>query len=140
MPNSFQFELVSPEKLVLSKQAALVNVPGGEGDYGVLAGHAPMITTVRPGVVEVFADDHGAPADRIFVAGGFAEVTNERCTVLAEQATPVTELNAVQLEEQAKNFAEDINLAKTHGERAAAEEQLALTKAKLQVIAGSGGH
>ena len=79
-----------------SKQVTLVTVPGGEGDYGVLAGHAPLITTVRPGVIEAFTDENSAASDRIFVAGGFAEVTNERCTVLAEEATPVSELNRAQ--------------------------------------------
>lgn len=109
----------------------MVTVPGGEGDYGVLQGHAPMITTVRPGVIEVFEADNSAASDRIFVAGGFAEVTNERCTVLAEEAVPVAELNRAQLEEQAANLAEDITLAKSDAERASVEVQLAVVKAKL---------
>jgi len=131
MPPSLHFELVSPEKLVLAKDAALVTVPGGEGDYGVLAGHAPMITTVRPGVIEVYEQEESPPVERFFVAGGFAEVTGERCTVLAEEAVPVAELDRAQLEQQASNLAEDINLAKTDAERAGIEMQLALVKAKL---------
>ena len=127
------FELVSPEKLVLGKDAALVTVPGGEGDYGVLVGHAPMITTVRPGVIEVFEQQNSAASDRIFVAGGFAEVTPERCTVLAEEAIPVAELDRAQLEQQAKDLAEDIGMAKTDAERVSAEAQLAIVKAKLAV-------
>jgi len=131
MASHLHFELVSPEKLVLGKDAVMVTVPGGEGDYGVLQGHAPMITTVRPGVIEVFEADNSAASDRIFVAGGFAEVTNERCTVLAEEAVPVAELNRAQLEEQAANLAEDITLAKSDAERASVEVQLAVVKAKL---------
>ncbi len=135
MTNNFHFELVSPEKLVLGKDAALVTVPGGEGDYGVLAGHAPMITTVRPGVIEVFEQENGAASDRIFVAGGFAEVTNERCTVLAEEAVPVSELNRTDLEQQVKNLAEDATLAKSDSERIAVEAKLTVMKAKLAAAA-----
>jgi F-type H+-transporting ATPase subunit epsilon len=135
MPVSLHFELVSPEKLVLGKDAVLVTVPGGEGDYGVLVGHAPMITTVRPGVIEVFEEEDGAASDRIFVAGGFAEVTNERCTVLAEEAVPVAELNRTQLEEQASNLVDDITLAKNEHERVGLEARLAVVKAKLAVLA-----
>lgn len=140
MPTHFQFELVSPEKLVLGKEAALVTVPGGEGDYGVLVGHAPMITTVRPGVIEVFAAPNSAATDRIFVAGGFAEVTGERCTVLAEEAIPVAELDRAQIEQQAKNLAEDIGFAKTGAERVGLEAQLMVAKAKLQAISTKTAH
>jgi len=89
MTDTFTFELVTPEKILVSKQVAMVTVPGGEGDYGVLAGHAPMITTLRAGTIELF-DDANAPAtERFDVAGGFAEVTQTRCTVLATE-TPKT--------------------------------------------------
>lgn len=128
-----QFELVSPEELVLSKQAAMVTVPGGEGDYGVLAGHAPMITTVRAGVIEVFDRDNGAATDRIFVAGGFAEVTNERCTVLAEQAIPVSALDRTQIEEEVRDLETSYTRA-NDAERSHLESQLAVAKAKLQAI------
>ncbi|HUY68914.1 MAG TPA: ATP synthase F1 subunit epsilon [Alphaproteobacteria bacterium] len=138
MPSSLRFELVSPEKLVLGRDAALVTVPGGEGDYGVLFGHAPMITSVRPGVIEVYEQEGGTATDTIFVAGGFAEVTGERCTILAEEAVPVAELKRADLDEQAKNLAEDINLAKSAEERATAEAALALVKAKLQAVAVGG--
>ncbi|MGE3623398.1 MAG: F0F1 ATP synthase subunit epsilon [Bdellovibrionales bacterium] len=134
MADQFLFELVSPERLLASKQAVLVTVPGGEGDYGVLAGHAPLITTVRPGVIEVFAEENAAAVDRIFVAGGFAEVTNERCTVLAEQAVPVAELDRARLEEEAKNLTEDFGLAKSDSERAGVESRLTIVRAKLQAV------
>lgn len=135
MVNTFQFELVSPEKLLVSKAVSMVTVPGGEGDYGVLAGHAPLITTVRPGVIDVYEQDEQSVSERIFVAGGFAEVTGERCTVLAEEAMPVSTLDRVALENQAKNLTEDVVLAKTDAERAAIEAQLTITRAKLQAAA-----
>jgi F-type H+-transporting ATPase subunit epsilon len=132
---NLHFELVSPEKLMLGKDAALVTVPGGEGDYGVLIGHAPMITTVRPGVIEVFEQQNSAASDRIFVAGGFAEVTPERCTVLAEEAVPVSELDRGALEQQARDLAQSIDLTKSDAERASADTQLAIVRAKLAASA-----
>ena len=89
MADQVQFELVAPERLLLSEPVDMVVVPGSEGDFGVLAGHAPLISTVRPGVIETYSGK--TVKDRIFVAGGFAEVTRERCTVLAEEAVPVAE-------------------------------------------------
>jgi F-type H+-transporting ATPase subunit epsilon len=81
MTEKVEFELVSPERLLVAKAVDMVVVPGTEGDFGVLRGHAPLISTLRLGVIDIH--DAGAVAERIFVAGGFAEVTAERCTVLA---------------------------------------------------------
>ncbi len=92
MADTLQFELVSPEKLVLSEPAEMVVVPGAEGDFGAMPMHAPLISAVRPGVIDVYQG--GKVANRIFVAGGFAEVTAERCTVLAEEAWPLSDLDA----------------------------------------------
>jgi F-type H+-transporting ATPase subunit epsilon len=91
MADKVQFELVSPERLLVSREVEMVVVPGSEGDFGVLPDHAPLISTVRPGVIEVY--EGGAISDRIFVAGGFAEVTGERCTVLADEATLVADID-----------------------------------------------
>jgi len=91
MADKVQFELVSPEKLLVSRAVEMVVVPGAEGDFGVLPDHAPLISTVRPGVIEIY--EGGQVVEQIFVAGGFAEVTGERCTVLADQATPVKEID-----------------------------------------------
>jgi len=80
---SFHFELVSPEKLLFSGEVEQVDVPGAEGDFGVLAQHAPMVTTLRPGILTV----HGADGEqKIVVLGGFAEVSADGLTVLAEVA------------------------------------------------------
>jgi len=131
---TIQFELVSPEALIFSKQVALVTVPGGEGDYGVLPGHAPMITTVRPGVIDIYEQESGTISERIFVAGGFAEVVGERCTVLAEEAVPVAELYRSQIEETLSQLVEDAELAKLDSERVEIEAKLAVTRAKLQAV------
>src|ERR1700722_18090530 len=132
MPDQLNFELVAPEKLLVSKPVTMVTIPGGEGDYGVLVGHAPLITTVRPGVIDLYEQNDTTISERIFVAGGFAETTAERCTVLAEEAIPVADLNREQLEEDVKNLSEDMTQAKTEAETVALEDQLAVVKAKLQ--------
>jgi len=87
---TFHFELVSPEKLVFSGEVEQVDVPGAEGDFGVLAGHAPMVTTLRPGILTV----SGAGGDqKIVVLGGFAEVSAEGLTVLADVAEAVEDID-----------------------------------------------
>src|SRR5678815_2525680 len=79
-----QFELVTPERLLVSREVDMVVVPGTEGNFGVLPGHAPLISTIRPGTVDIYMG--GAIIERIFVVAGIAEVTPERCTVLADEA------------------------------------------------------
>ncbi len=134
MTTALQFELVSPEALVFSKPVALVTVPGGEGDFGVLPGHAPLIVTVRPGVIEVYEQNDNTVSERIFVAGGFAEVTGERCTVLAEEAIPVAKLHRPHIEETLSQLVEDAELAKLDSERLEIEAKLAVTRAKLEAV------
>lgn len=96
MAEQVQFELVSPERLLVSRPVEMVVVPGVEGDFGVLPGHAPLISEVRPGVIAVF--EGGKVEERIFVAGGFAEVTAERCTVLADEAASPETLDRAAIE------------------------------------------
>lgn len=84
-------EIVSPEKLLLSRSVEMVVIPAAEGDMGVLAGHTPMIVTLRGGTIDLYEGDR--VTDRLYVAGGFAEVTPTRCTVLANEAVPVGEID-----------------------------------------------
>jgi F-type H+-transporting ATPase subunit epsilon len=93
MADTFRFELVTPERMALSEDVAEVVVPGVEGEFTVLPGHAPTISALRPGVIEVALPD--ASKTRIFVKGGFAEVDAGHLTVLAERALPVDEMDAV---------------------------------------------
>lgn len=88
---TFQLELVSPEKLLLSRQVDMVIIPAAEGEMGVLPGHSPMIVSLRGGAIRV--QENGQWTDTLFVAGGFAEVTGERVTVLADEATPLAQLS-----------------------------------------------
>ena len=86
-----EFELVSPEKILKSEPVEMVVVPGTEGDFGVLPGHSLLIAEVRPGVIDIH--EGGQVTESIFVAGGFAEVSPEHCTVLAEEAVPVADID-----------------------------------------------
>ena len=102
---ALHFELVSPEKLVYSGEVEQVDVPGAEGDFGVLEGHAPLVTTIRPGILTV----HGANSEqKIVVLGGFAEVSAQGLTVLADVAETVEDIDraivAKQIEEMEKRI------------------------------------
>lgn len=130
MAEKVNFELVSPEKLVTSAPVDMVVVPGGEGDFGVLAGHSPMITSVRPGVIEIREEEKVVA--RIFVAGGFAEVTETRCTVLAEEALPVAEIDVPATEKALADAIEDVADAENDNERSAAEARVVIATAKLE--------
>jgi len=91
MADRVQFELVTPERLLLSEMVEMVVVPGTEGNFGVLPGHAPLISSIRPGMIDVYEGQ--TITRRIFVVSGIAEVTAERCTVLADEALPPEELD-----------------------------------------------
>ena len=120
------FRLVMPERELLATEADMVVVPGSEGDFGVLHGHAPLISTVRPGVLEVF---QGSKAERRFlVVGGFAEVTPERCTVLADEAIPFESVTADQLAERERLAQQDLTDAASDQEKAAAQKAVAVAR------------
>jgi F-type H+-transporting ATPase subunit epsilon len=129
MADKVEFELVSPERLLLSRSVDMVVVPGAEGDFGVLRGHAPLISTLRLGVIDVH--DAGGVSDRIFVAGGFAEVTAERCTVLAEQAVPVADLDRAGIEDEIRSLRDSLAVADGDAERGALAVRIAVAEAKL---------
>ncbi len=93
MADVLHFELVSPEKLLRSGDVYMVVVPGTEGDFGVLPGHAPLVSTIRPGAIQVFPTSMNDLPERIFIDGGFAEVGPNGLTILAESATPVGEID-----------------------------------------------
>ncbi|MDF2617414.1 MAG: synthase epsilon subunit [Xanthobacteraceae bacterium] len=106
---TFPFELVSPERLVYSGTVSEVVVPGTEGEFGVLAGHAPFVSTLKPGILTIKGD--GAPR-KLFVRGGFAEANPQGLTVLAETAIPLADLRAENLAQMIKDAEEDVEDAK----------------------------
>ncbi len=93
---TFLLELVSPEKLLLSRAVEMVTIPAEDGEMGVLPGHAPMIVALRGGVIRV--RENGAETEALFIAGGFAEVSPERVTILADEATPLASLSRASAE------------------------------------------
>ncbi|HEY7766466.1 MAG TPA: F0F1 ATP synthase subunit epsilon [Aestuariivirgaceae bacterium] len=117
-----KFELVSPERLLISSEVQQVTVPGTEGLFTVLPNHAPVLSTLRPGVVEVVAED--GSTERIFVRGGFAEVNNLGLTVLAEVAIPLDELDSSALDQEVRNAEEDVADAQDDETRRRAQESL----------------
>jgi F-type H+-transporting ATPase subunit epsilon len=130
MADKIEFELVSPERLLMSQPVEMVVVPGTEGDFGVLIGHAAMIATVRPGVIDIYEEDR--VVERVFVAGGFAEVTPERCTVLAERAVALEEIDRAAAEQEVKFLEEDLEDAKTEIERTEIEKRLSVARALVE--------
>ena len=121
MAQSFKFELVSPERLLVSEEVESVVIPGADGEFTVLAQHAPMMTSIRPGVVTVNA---GGKSDRYVIFGGFADVMPESCTVLAEAATHVDDIDHASLESRIKDAREDLEDAQSDDHRQRAEEFL----------------
>ena len=150
MADKLRFELVSPERLLLSEPVGLVVVPGSEGNFGVLPGHALLIATVRPGVIDVYENGLPTVTERIFVSGGFAEVTPERCTVLADEAMPLSSLDRAALDAEAKTLESTAGGLRDQAARAtgherddillalaAAERRLAVTQAKLAALSAA---
>jgi F-type H+-transporting ATPase subunit epsilon len=129
---TFKLELVSPEKLLLSRAVEMAVLPAVEGEMGVLPGHAPMIVALRGGVIAV--TEGGQVTDRLFVGGGFAEVTPDRCTVLADEATPVAQLSRADAETRIREAEEAYAAAATDTpeKRDAAMARLISARAMLQ--------
>lgn len=134
MADRLSFSLVSPERELVSQDVDMVVVPGSEGDFGVLPGHAPVISRLRPGLVTVTADGMDK---RYFVYHGFAEVTVTSLSVLAEDATPVEELEGEGLTLKIRNAEEDVSVAKDAFEKALAEENLSHLQAVKAAIAAA---
>lgn len=119
---TFHFELVSPEKLLFSGEVEAVVAPGVDGQFTVLKDHAPVMTVLKPGVVEIAVTS--ARKERLFVRGGFADVEQGGFTILAEQAIPVAELDAAKIDADIKNVREDLADAASDEARRLASEKL----------------
>jgi len=126
MADKLQFDLVSPEQLLLSEDVDMVTLPGSEGDFGVLPGHTPVLSTLKSGVVEVKGVEDAL--SRLFVRGGFAEVNGDKVTVPAQEATVLAELNVEELDQNIKNTEEDLAAAKSDEDRERVSESLAHLK------------
>ena len=132
MADTTQLELVSPSRLLKSEAVEMVIVPGSEGNFGALPKHAPMIATLRPGVLDIYKD--GKIAERIFVAGGLAEVDPQRCTILAEEALPVNELSAKDAAKRLADAKDVLEKAENEHARTVAAAEVAVASAMLRAI------
>jgi len=131
--NTIQFELVSPERRLVSEPVKMAVIPGTEGQFGVLAGHSALVAALKAGIVELqFSEQESR---RIFIAGGFADVTPEQCTVLAEEAINVADLDEAELTQKAADLNEDLGIAKEDIDKARILKRLALVNAKLDAVA-----
>jgi F-type H+-transporting ATPase subunit epsilon len=122
MAEAYKFELVSPERLLVSESVESVIIPGTEGEMTVMANHAPVMATIKPGVVTV--KPVSGAEQRYVVFGGFADILPETCTLLAESAVPVADINKDDLSRRIQDAKEDLADAKSDEERTKAEEFL----------------
>jgi F-type H+-transporting ATPase subunit epsilon len=129
---AFHFDLVSPERLVFAGDVDQVDVPGVEGEFGVLAGHAPYVATLKPGVLVIVT---GAERRRIVVSGGLAEVNPDGLTILAETATDADQLDPSTLETQIKDAVEDVEDAADEAARDKARQRLEQLRALQAALA-----
>lgn len=135
MADRVNFELVSPERILVSDTFDMVVIPGGDGDIGVLPDHAPLISTIRPGVIDIHDDDK--VAHQVFVAGGFAEVLPNRCTVLAEKALMVASIDAADVRARIEAAELDLRDAENDADRTRAKDELAILNAMLEAVPDS---
>jgi F-type H+-transporting ATPase subunit epsilon len=132
--NKVAFQLVAPERLLASAEVDMVVVPGAEGDFGVLPQHSLFMSVLRPGVIETY--DGAQVSERIFVGGGFAEVNERGCTVLAEEAMPVEEIDVEQASTRLSEAQEDLRVLADEPARARLERAIRVAEAQIQAVAG----
>ena len=129
MADKVAFELVSPDRLLMSVEADAVAMPGMEGDFGVLLGHAPLISALRAGVIEI--EGAGDGPDRIYIAGGFAEVVADRLTVLAEEAVAVGDMDRADIEQRLSEANDELSGAEEGEQRRLAEGKVGVLQEML---------
>lgn len=122
MADKIAFDLVSPERLLLSENAVMVTIPGSDGYMGVMRGHEPLVTTLRIGMIDVQGGDQGD--GKYFIRGGFAEVNAEKVTVLAEEAIPMSDFDLAVLDQRIRDTEEDLIAAKTDSDKAKVNDRL----------------
>ena len=136
MSAQINFELVSPEAKLVSEPVDMAVIPGVEGEFGVGADHAPLVAALQPGVVELYKEGAKEPYVKIFIAGGFADVTGKQCTVLAEEAVNVNDLDQHKLEQDIRDLKEDHAATNDYIEKIRIEKKIDLLKAKISAVTG----
>jgi F-type H+-transporting ATPase subunit epsilon len=129
MENTITFELVTPERLLFSEPACMVVMPGGEGDFGILPGHAPLISTIRPGTLSIHKE--GGAVLSYFVSGGFAEAAPEHCALLAEEAIKIDDIDIGQAQTRLEEVRAALEAAVDDIHREAAKKEIAIAEAQI---------
>jgi F-type H+-transporting ATPase subunit epsilon len=141
MAETFEFEIVTPARSIYAEQVELVIIPGAGGNFGVLPGHAPLLSTIQPGVIEIREKSLGI-VDQYFVDGGFAEVTPGRTAVLAEEAIRVADISRDDAEARLRRAHDALMASKSLGLRSLAEHDVKTAEAMVaacDAYAGGGG-
>jgi F-type H+-transporting ATPase subunit epsilon len=133
MVETVLFEIVTPAKLMLSREVHLVVVPGEGGNIGILPRHAPLLASLRPGTIDIH-DEKMKVVEQIFVEQGFVDITPERCTVLAEEAVPVQEITRDFAEERLRRATDKRTKAGSAGERSGAEREVREAQAMVDAV------
>jgi F-type H+-transporting ATPase subunit epsilon len=128
----FQLEIVTPERVVYEGEVHMVVLPALEGDIGVLPGHMPLITMIRPGVATIETENHAA--QNIFVAQGYVEVTPQKCSVLAEYAVDVRELNKEEVKARIEELSKQLEKTSTEKNQVALIKQIAIYNSMLELV------
>ena len=129
---TLRFSLVSPEKILLDQDITMVVIPGLEGDIGVLPNHAPLLTLLRPGVISVY--EEAKVVVKLFVDGGFCEITPEKCVTLVTTCTPIEAISKEALEIEIRHLIEDREDSRTPEEEKKANQNLEIARAKLMEV------
>lgn len=132
MAETFQLDIVSPDRLESSEQVTQAVIPGSMGDFGVLPRHAPLISTLRPGILTIFRS--GGVTEKLFVSGGFAEVNNNRCTVLADRATKASEIDRTAVQQKITEIS-GLLADSAETEKTRLQRDLAVYEAMLRAVA-----
>lgn len=132
MSSKLHFKIVSPERLLFADDIDMVTIPGSQGDFGVLPSHAPVVSTLRPGLVTIY--DEGDIKERIYVADGFVHITEESCTILAEESIFLAEMDAKMIEETIKQAKKELENARTEEEKDILKRDLDYIHSKLELL------
>ncbi|MCP5361269.1 MAG: ATP synthase F1 subunit epsilon [Hyphomicrobiales bacterium] len=132
MADALTLDIVTPDALLASRHVTMAVIPGTEGEFGVMAHHAPLIATLRPGVLTLFEGDK--PSGKLFTAGGFVEVAEGRCTVLATEALDLESVTTAQAEERVYAAEKELKHTEDDATRAGAEKELAVATALLAAV------
>ncbi len=131
MTKTIHFELVSPEQKLVSEDVHMAVMPGDAGAFGVMAGHASLVASLGNGVVRLYKQKDDSAPRQIFIAGGFADVTAEKCVVLAEEAVAVKDLESGKLSQRLRDLEEDFATAKEKADKDRIRAKIVVVKAML---------